>query len=353
MMAATFPEAIAQGYGFLCEGLDHQGVPRVLVSFDPLLREPIAAADVRTRLRQDLGLDIGFEVGDETFSAMLALMLLRPDRATLDIPAILQPIILKQEQRRRFRFFFDNDGFPADTDCTAVAAGALWDRGAISAPELTGYAGELLTAAAGNDPGTSEQDGSVREGVIMVYWQDPADSHAVAHGRKHDAVACANALYVLKHARRQGLRDPHGTTETTMRYVTDHLASGLYRQGTRYYPSPTAFLFAASRLCRTFEDCPRTLLHELHAAVALLDPLASRVPDIQSGNALDLAMWILAAGNIGWEGALSAHRQQLLRHQRADGSWPAHAYYRLGRLPVYFGSATVTTIFAVAALDGL
>jgi hypothetical protein len=43
-------------------------------------------------------------------------------------------------------------------------------------------------------------------------------------------------------------------------------------------------------------------------------------------------------------------KQRLLRLQRPDGSWPPCPVFRMGRLPVHFGSPNLTTIFAIAAL---
>jgi hypothetical protein len=75
----------------------------------------------------------------------------------------------------------------------------------------------------------------------------------------------------------------------TLRYVSDHLVSGSYLHGTRYYPSPTAFLHAASRLSRRSRAYANHLGHLVEQAYLTYRPQAS--------NALDLALLILTADN--------------------------------------------------------
>ena len=108
--------------------------------------------------------------------------------------------------RRRYRFFCDDNGFAADTDCTGVTVAALYEAGRMSREELLASGEELLLAAAPEgvpasqnlDEATGKSNGELRAGVIMVYWDDGQEPGAAPRGRKQDAAVAANALYALK-----------------------------------------------------------------------------------------------------------------------------------------------------------
>ena len=177
----------------------------------------------------------------------------------------------------------------------------------------------------------------------MVYWEDHSP-RTPGRGRKYDAVVCANALYTLSLAEQQGFRPPNaGIIAATNAYVAEHLRSGRYLSGTRYYPAPEAFLYAVSRLCGAFPDHAARLGPALRREVL-------RTRCRQPQDALGLALWTAAADNAGADAGQDECRVTLARLQQANGAWPACAYYRMGRVAVYFGSPLITTLFAVRAL---
>jgi hypothetical protein len=351
-MVATAPRhssavaaARARGLAFLGANFDEFGVPRVRVAFDPAFGASFGGADADDMLHAALGVDRGVRIGQEAFSAMLALTHLPASGGDLGLDGLrrLSRLIGRCREGQRFRFFFDEHRFPPDTDCTAVTIAALYRRGWLAASRLAGVARELLGAAA---PSVEDRAGVLRPGVLMVYWDDRTRQHSGPHGRHHDAVACANALWVLQQAARRGLQDPAGTAERTTRYIVNHLVSGRYLNGTRYYPSPEAFVYAASRLCDRREIAKAALAAALREAIMALEA----DPGHLRTRPLHLALRILAARNLGLQQDQVRRQAMLLDQQEPDGSWPPYAYYKLGRRAMYFGSATITTLFATRAL---
>ncbi|WP_329449184.1 hypothetical protein OG906_40430 (plasmid) [Streptomyces sp. NBC_01426] len=272
--------------------------------------------------------------------------------------ARLAPQVEDCRWQGRFRFFPRTSRFSADTDCTAIATGALYEHGLLSAADLQQGVSELLRAAA---PAPADcrvrADGRGDEHsyqhVLMVYWEDGVEPNALPRGRKHDAVACANALYTLHLNHQYIAGDDEAVITASMRYLRDHLVSRRYMHGTRYYPSPDAFLYAASRICARFPQHSRMLTTPLRHAVQEreIDTQTWALAD-QPGTALDLALRTLAADNLALNVGQDEGRMLLARLQQPDGSWPACPYYRMGRFPVYFGSPCLTTLFARRALRG-
>ncbi|MER6362611.1 hypothetical protein [Kitasatospora sp. NPDC001527] len=300
---------------------------------------PVAADEVVRRARTELGIDLDFEPRDEGFSAMLALDNLPhppPERAQALLPALIRRVEACH-WRGRYRFFPTVREFAADTDCTALAAAGLHRHHALRPSRLAASARELLAAGA---PESSARDGLL-PGAVMVYWEDGAEPLARPRGRKHDAVVSANVLRTLHLAEQHDSHEGRRTVDATLRHVEDHLRSGRYLGGTRYYPSPAAFLHAVARLCGVCHDCATRLGPLLRNACAAL-PAPT--------NALDLALFIICAETCAAPGDRHGHRAELAGRQRPDGAWPAHAYFRTGRVPIYFGSAHLTTVFALRAL---
>ncbi|MFF1343324.1 hypothetical protein ACFVYT_36710 [Streptomyces sp. NPDC058290] len=307
-------------------------------------------------LRERLGVDPGFELGGEVFSAMVTLMLQSPveDCAGRGLVARLAAQVEGARWRLRYRFFpHDGSGFPADTDCTGMAAGALHRHGLLSDVGLEACVRDLLHAAvpAGLVPGPRPSDDVVLvPGVPLVYWEDGAEPGTGRRGRKHDAVACANALYTVQLCGNLAAAATQFTV-ASHRYLTDHLISGRYLAGTRYYPSPDAFLYALSRLCARFPASARVLSAPLQQAMDAREATESATaPTSGPGNALGIALRTLAADNLSRPAGQAERRLHLVQAQQGDGSWPACPYYRMGRFPVYFGSSYLTSVFALKAL---
>jgi hypothetical protein len=66
---------------------------------------------------------------------------------------------------------------------------------------------------------------------------------------------------------------------------------------------------------------------------------------------LNLALRILAADHTELRNGQQRRKSLLAQQQEQDGSWPANVYHQLGRYPLYFGSAALTTLFAIRALS--
>ena len=334
-------QAVDRGMRFLLSRGGDRGIEPATVGLAD--GEPLTGPDLRSQIRRRTGVDIGVDPADEAFSAMMALALLRPPQALAEREKlrVLHERVQDCRWQHRYRFFYTRAGFASDTDCTAVTAAALRATGYCTDSDLDTYARVLLAAAS---PGRSRtfrwDDEVVKPGRMMVYWEDDAEPGVGRRGRKYDPTVCANVLYVLEDATIPGKAHPL-VVAANRGYVAEHLTSGRYLAGTRYYPSPASFLYALSRLYAAFPDRYRTLAPALAAAVAttrLTDPLSR-------------ALTILAADNTGHQAGQDERRTALMSQQRPDGSWPFCPLYRLGRHPVYFGSTDITTMAAVKALD--
>jgi hypothetical protein len=214
-------------------------------------------------------------------------------------------------------FFADRSKLVADVDCTSVALELMVKRGAWLPFDIDVT---LDTIAANVDP----------TGVLRVYiGDDPSRQDRV------DAAACVNALYLFY------LLEREGDVAASEEYVWEHLTGPSFAQGTRYYSSPDIFLLFLSRLVRDF-GLPRRRF-----TAALEERLRERIgaPD---SNVLELAARVTAAANVG----LVAEQDigELVRHQRADGSWPAAPCFRFGRQERYFGGDSLSTAWGVRAL---
>lgn len=116
-----------------------------------------------------------------------------------------------------------------------------------------------------------------------------------------------------------------------------------YLEGTRYYPSADCCLGFIGRLLRSSSDP--------HLQMTLGPLLESRLRERVglAGNALDLAMRILACAQMGVD--CYDDRQALLGMQCDDGSWEPGWMYQYGSTGMKIGNRAVTTAVAVAALS--
>jgi hypothetical protein len=355
---AELGAAAREGHEYLIRVMEPHGI-QSRVGLDAAFQRTIEARELRAFVQEKLGADLGFDAGDEAFSSMIALRLFASDPAAQATVARSLSLVRGRSFRGRYRFFCDENGFAADTDCTGVAVSALFEAGWLSTEELLASGEELLKSAAAEDvpasanldEATGKSNGELRAGVVMVYWEDFEEPDAAPRGRKHDAAVAANALYALKLGLEMGLEDPRGIAKSTLRYVSDHLRSGAYLQGTRYYPSPDTFLYYVSSLCRRFSDCMAELGGELRRALRRRseEPANPGSPDDQAG-ALNVAQRAIAACNIGATKDLRWDLVELAAMQLADGSWRAAPFYSLGKQALYFGSSAVTTMFVVKAI---
>ncbi|WP_165975619.1 hypothetical protein, partial [Actinomadura rubrisoli] len=338
--------ALHKALAFIRAAVDGGPIPS-LIAFDPSFRPSFPPSKGRREIKLRTGVDIGYDLGDDRWVAFCGLLLLPSGEEGL--VRDFAHMAARGQVGRRFRFFLDQNRFPADTDCTALAGYALYKRGLIPADGLVGIARELLLATAPAEP-PPPPESLVRPGVPMVYWHDGAEPDALPRSRSHDPVVSANVLCVLLEARRLGLRDADGAIDATRRYVAGHLLSDAYRNGSRYYPAPEAFLFAASRLVKGFPEYRAELAGPLAEAIAGRDAEHRAHSGGNPRTALNVALRMLAAHNLGLRDGQEPRLRTLLRQQGRDGSWPALPCFTLGRLPVYSGSPVLSTLFAAAAI---
>lgn len=315
-------------------------------SFDPAFAEALPLTSLRDAVRARFAVDTGFDATAELFSSMISVRLLaRASGADLErLRNAAAGRFAAIHWQGRYRMFAAQGGFAADTDCTGVALAGLFEAGLLDrAALLRGGAGLLRSAAKPGD--------GLLPGVVMVYWEDGEEPQVGARGKKQDPAAACNALHALKLAAREGLADRDGVIAATTRYIEAHLVSGAYAGGTRYYPSPDAFLYFAAELCDRFADCRERLAGALAAAIQRRDGLPERPGHPgDPRSALNTALRLLAARRLGRVHARPSQVARLVRGQTTSGAWRAGSFFSLGKLPVFFGSAELTTMFALAAL---
>ena len=214
-------------------------------------------------------------------------------------------------------FFYDHKRLEADIDCTAVAYALLLRLGHLP-KRLPGIVDRLLA--------------NVNEdGIIEVYAQ-PAGERA---GRV-DACVLVNALYLLYAVERASEAAP----SEALVYQT--LKQGAYLAGSRYYPSPDAFLYFLSRLVRDFVDARKQF------GGLLMEALFSRRK--LRGATVDLSMRSGAMDNVHMN--VEKMREIISGTQTHDGRWGAAPLFKYGRSEVFFGSDALSTALSVQALAG-
>lgn len=253
----------------------------------------------------------------EIFTAMVILDLLQDSRLSSSIRARITALLRRKRTRDGLHHFFvDETLLPADADCTGIANSLLYGTGAIGRDEAMVAVRKIL---ANTD----------QAGIVSVYFTDQPSRKDII-----DPTVCANALHFV------ALMDVHEGTAPSEEFLLETLHTRAYESGTRYYPSPDAFLYFLSRLVGSFP--------ERYPQFAV--PLRHAVLERQGANdrPLERAFRIAAADLL----ALPAHREraQLSALQRRDGGWPADVFFRYGRSQKYFGSEALTTAFSLRAL---
>ncbi len=256
---------------------------------------------------------------EEVFTPMLVLNsfadagLTAPDEAR-----VLERVYNSFTPEGLVHFFADRSRLVADIDCTCVALEQMVKHGAWLPFDIDVT---LDTIAANVDSA----------GVLRVYiGDDPSRKDRV------DAAVCANALYLFY------LLEREADVAASEEYVWQHLTSASFAQGTRYYSSPDIFLLFLSRVVRDFG------LAQQRFAAALEGRLQERFATPNS-SVLELAARVAAAANVGL--AAEQDLSELVRYQRADGSWPAAPCFRFGRQARYFGGDSLSTAWGVRALS--
>lgn len=317
----------------------------------------------------------------ETFTTFLALKLFGALVGESARPLVEWARDKRLASAPRYHFFADPAAIAADTDCTGVALVGLFQAGAITRRVLREGAEEILKSAAAEslpaeqNRAYGKNNGELIEGVFKVYWDDGVQDGR--RGRKHDPACVANALHAVLLAARHAKLRLKGTVQVeelrddgtrvvkeldrgvivarNVQYLMRCLDRGVLATGTRYYPSPDAFLCFASMLVTAFPDQTTCLRGPLLEALSMRwhQPPARIAHPADPCTAINLAMRISAAQNLGVrENAIQRETAHLVHMQRSNGAWPAAALFKLGSLRYYFGSDAMTTMFALRALLG-
>jgi hypothetical protein len=335
------------------------------------------AADMWRGVIESVRRQLGFPLEPELFSNMLVVALL----AGIDdhrVPAAMERLVevFGDTHIDGLYHFFSSHRFAGDIDCTATAVRA---RAAAGLPWLAATTDRILGSAAvasrsaADNRSHGKDNGALERHVFKVYLDDHI-SHGpeLDRGLKHDAAVACNALHVVladvKAGRRnldgpvrlrefvQGSDEPHTGTATVreivaanLAYAVEHLRSGAWRHGTRYYRSPDAFLFFAAEVVREFPE----LCAAAGMVAATRDAVVQRRRSVRNSIPLELALRANAARDVGLDA--TAERRALCELQLPSGAWPGFgALYTLGssRAPaVFFASEAVTAAFAVRALS--
>jgi hypothetical protein len=316
--------------------------------------------------------------------------------------------------RECWRFlFFNTKNFAADTDCTGVALAGLYDANGISDDELIKGVRELLSSATvknlsvdANEVQKKENQGSLLENVFKTYFEDRKfveyqksgnfykHSGAAFHGCKHDPVVVVNAMLpILKALQTQKLHLDEAVQlneyaeqrnsavqqfpeylsrrnqvtvgdiiDANWRYIANHLSQ--VETGTRYYPYSETFLCFLSELFWAFpRETTEAINNETFRAkiVNSLETVSHPQSPLQR-SPLRLAQLIIAADNYNTSAfivnkirseAIQNAKELVLNSMKSDGSWAAAPLFTLGtNKKIYFGSAAISTIFAIRALKG-
>lgn len=222
--------------------------------------------------------------------------------------------VMSQIDNDVFHFFEDPTVLPTDVDTTSYGLSVLHSLGKISDEHLKRVTDKI----------TSSYD---ENGIVQIYFNPCQRPNRI------DATATANIMFLMRLANRRG---DYVDSEN---WVMEMLESKKYRNGSRYYHSPDTFLYFLARACK-FDD-----LKERFADQTAFE-LQSRIGTTRSP--LDLAMRVTTAKRLGVDNY--QEENELQNMQRTDGSFPSDAIYHYGSTAGYFGSAIISTAFAVEAL---
>ncbi|KAJ5194358.1 hypothetical protein N7491_001695, partial [Penicillium cf. griseofulvum] len=167
------------------------------------------------------------------------------------------------------------------------------------------------------------------DGIVLTYFDRSRP--------RVDPVVCVNVMRLFyKHGRGHEL-------QKTLHWVRDVLKSRAYIEGTRYYPTPEAFLYFLSRLLENAND--------IYIHGELFHILRERVKERVGlpGDALCLAMRILTCQYVGVPDEADLAKLRSMQH--ADGGWEPGWVYRYGKTDVRIGNRGLATALAVNALS--
>lgn len=354
-------------------------------SLEPAVRERWRA--ISAKIEQKLG----FSLEPELFSNMLFVACNggSPHPYLKRLCATLLATFRSSDARGLYHFF-TSLRFACDIDCTGVAARARLTAGdidlgtAAGRAELRKITDRILRSAAVCDVAGEENNadgkdnGALTRHVFKVYLDDHEVQGAeYDRGLKNNPVVVANALFPVLFELAHGARSPdelialrefpHGASEArtsfasvadivvaNLRYLRNHLTSGGFLRGCRYYGSPDAFLCFYSELILQFGpmSCilgsPRDLVEAIEqrrtaSGAGVFDPNGS----------LNSALRAIAAHNAGVD--RSHELGALLELQTEDGCFsdfgPLYSLGTSSTAAIHFGSHELTLAFALRAFS--
>ena len=283
--------------------------------------------------------------------------------------------------------FFRSLKFACDLDCTGVAARACLVTGDMKLLEPAGVERLKRTASriyrsaatcnvsAEQNASHGKENGALHKHVFKVYPDDhDVQGPECDRGLKNNPVVVVNALYPVLLELKLGQRSltervalceyVEGQLESrtsdasvaelllaNLRYVFQHLISGDFRAGCRYYASPDIFLCFFSELLRDFPELfePLGVHKRLGRAIEGRRGVRSQDMALNPFSSLNAALRAVAAANVGVD--RSFELELLLRSQGDDGAWnELDSLYTFGSArQIHFRSPLLTTGFALRA----
>ncbi len=251
---------------------------------------------------------------NEVASSLLILGTALKYKSSLSLTKNVIRYCKKHMYNYKFNFFEDKSLLPADADDTAWGLAILLELGEINKESIKKIVNKIINNVDKN-------------GLIQVYFEPSFRENRIDH------VAIANILYLIN------LFNKGDEVKKSEDYIYGILKDRKYLGGSRYYPSPSVFLYFVSRLIK-FPKLKKRFYKILKRE------LLSHVGT--TNYTLDLAARIIVAERLCISNVIDT--QKLLSLQNRDGSWPADTIYHYGGKVGYFGSKSIATGFAVEAL---
>ena len=227
---------------------------------------------------------------------------------------VLQNLYHLSQQNVYFTFFTNSTLYPPDSDTNALIYSIL-----------------LL-----NNFPVERQANKVFDKIIEYASEDGIAQVWLSHSRKQqvDAVVSVNVqtLAYLLGRENELLKNKD--------FIINHLKSGKYLEGTRYYHSPDAFLYFLVRLAKINDNFADLIYEDLERAAYFRQQITCYPLDLAHRTIVFKWLGI----DFGWE------LEKLLNLQKEDGSLPIDAIFKLGGRKYYFGSKALTTAYFVQAI---
>ncbi len=245
----------------------------------------------------------------EYFTTALVAMTLGKNHITTRILDHLYSIA-----RQRLLTFYPQPVYPPDTDTNSLVISLLLSNG-YNIEQQANHVLELIKKFSVN-------------GVAGVWLSNEREQHL-------DPIVSINAQILATLLGKKQLFPEN------LDFISNHLLSGSFVRGTRYYHSPDTFLYFVARLADFDPDFNSLINKNLTTA------LSNRIGT--TCHPLDLAQRVIIGKWLGMD--ISHEIQKLLSLQRDDGCLPNDSIFRLGSGKGFFGSPALTTAFFIQALN--